>query len=328
MKRTINIIFLLNIIFQNCEIAKTFSQLKPLNIVEKYNFQTNQWEKVTSMPHAREGASSIVIDNKIYVLGGETRLNGITDIVEVYDPVEDKWSFVTNMPRARKNFSTAFFENKIYTIGGFNNSGLILEIDIYDVSTNLWSEEVKMIGGNELYSDTEINIDDMKISGISLEQDNELIYIFGCKKTLIYNIILDEWKDYYFAKNKKRFYCNYSIMKKINSNIYIIGGMTCEYSPEPNLHICQLLTDRSICESIGNLPTPRKYFSNVFINDKIYIIGGENEDNSINGNINVYNTQDNLWEKIPSMLTPRAGLTSVIVNDEIYTIGGYYYVKE
>ena len=57
--------------------------------VESYDPSTDSWDTKTSMPTARHYASSTVVNDEIYVIGGEDTPDENLNLVEKYIPVND-----------------------------------------------------------------------------------------------------------------------------------------------------------------------------------------------------------------------------------------------
>ena len=72
----------------NAKFTKTVGEYDPIK---------NIWTKKADMPTAR-GASTCVVDGKIYAIGGYG--NGVVAVpsIEVYDPATDKWTKKDDMP--------------------------------------------------------------------------------------------------------------------------------------------------------------------------------------------------------------------------------------
>ena len=60
-----------------------------------YDTQTDTWVKKQDMPRFRLHFTTVVVDGKIYVIGGKIVDNPFkatsTNLVEVYDPLTNKW---------------------------------------------------------------------------------------------------------------------------------------------------------------------------------------------------------------------------------------------
>ena len=81
----------------------------------------NSWGAGSPMPTALMGPFTGVINNKIYVVGGE---NGSTvfGLNQVYDPASDTWTTGSPMPTPRAGGASAVVNGILYTIGGQTQS--------------------------------------------------------------------------------------------------------------------------------------------------------------------------------------------------------------
>ena len=107
-----------------------------------YDTLTNTWSDKTSLPSrsGRSGHSSVVIDNKIYIIGGLTS-SGVSNSIERYDANTDSWSTIYNMPVSLQLLSTESYGDKIYIIGGIDSSNNhTYSIYSYDIAKNEWNK--------------------------------------------------------------------------------------------------------------------------------------------------------------------------------------------
>ena len=101
-----------------------------------------KWIEKSSMPSARSELTTLVHDEKIYVLGGIGKDKALSSF-EVYDAVEDKWTILASLPIPNHHGSLGIVNDKIYLIGGFvdltwrHANGIIYQ---YDIQTNIWKE--------------------------------------------------------------------------------------------------------------------------------------------------------------------------------------------
>src|ERR1035437_4174245 len=65
--------------------------------------QADSWSTGPSMPTAREGHTSSVVNGKIYAIGGAF---GNGSCVEVFDPAANSWSTGPSMPTARGDLTS------------------------------------------------------------------------------------------------------------------------------------------------------------------------------------------------------------------------------
>lgn len=148
------------------------------NVIE-YNPVDGTFCKKKPIPEHKANHSAVVLDNKIYVIGGSS-----TNSLYVYDPEKDTWTGKPNMPSASFYHSAVVFNSKIYVSGGSPSSTFLM---VYDPQTNTWAKE----------SDTPYPI----YLNSSVVFNNK-IYIFGgltpsknvISKACVYDPIKKTWK--------------------------------------------------------------------------------------------------------------------------------------
>jgi len=74
------------------------------------------------MPTARAGIAAAVVDNELWVFGGEEQ-DGLHAEVEVYNPVSNSWRRLPNMPLPRHGSWASVIGNQIYIPGGGAHQG-------------------------------------------------------------------------------------------------------------------------------------------------------------------------------------------------------------
>lgn len=87
-----------------------------------YDLETKKWEKKQKLNYDVTGASTAVIDNKLYILGGT---HYIPQIVYVYDPEKDTWA-ENGKGFTAGYYSALAYKGKILMTGGVNR------IKVYD----------------------------------------------------------------------------------------------------------------------------------------------------------------------------------------------------
>ena len=110
-----------------------YMQLSPYivnNAVFSYEPATGMVNVKASMPVPVAGCASVVINNKIYVLGGSASIGWNSDLknlVQIYDPATDAWTKGTFMPMDARSIGAAAIGNTIYIIGGYGKSATVLK---------------------------------------------------------------------------------------------------------------------------------------------------------------------------------------------------------
>lgn len=99
----------------------------------------------TPWPHPVECYASAVVDNKIYLLGGDDPHYGeITDWTQIYYPANNSWSQGAPMPyslaEAASSASAGIYSPKrIYVMGGRNGNVTSAVNQAYDPENNVWT---------------------------------------------------------------------------------------------------------------------------------------------------------------------------------------------
>ncbi len=138
---------------------------QPIDDAWEYSPDTDSWKAIARLPSKRGAGAAVVVNGKIYVIGGATTLPGASDpairfdgkphdmcvgTVDEYDPATNSWRSRAPMPTARNHFFGAEVGGKIYAIGGRLGSTFITRasntdvVEEYDVAQNLWTTKAQM----------------------------------------------------------------------------------------------------------------------------------------------------------------------------------------
>jgi hypothetical protein len=109
------------------------------------------WASRLASPTAREYAAVAVLNDRVYVVGGQrtdagTTPGPVTAIVETYDPATNTWGTAPSMPTARMGLVAAVVNGKLYAIGGSidgfgTGTGAVEE---FDPLTQRWTTRTSM----------------------------------------------------------------------------------------------------------------------------------------------------------------------------------------
>ena len=117
--------------------------------VKLYNPATDAWSEGDEIPAARRrgGAASVVYQNKIYNIGGNTQGHngGAVAWFDRYDPATGNWEILPDAPNARDHFAAVVVNGKLIAAGGRQTTqpnpflNTIAAVDIYDFASGEWS---------------------------------------------------------------------------------------------------------------------------------------------------------------------------------------------
>lgn len=120
---------------ENLDINCCFSRFR-------LNLKTGEWSEIAPLSVARYSAESVVISDKILVMGGTDENGNALNSVEYYDPELNKWYAAAPMLTPRFHLSTGVANGFVYVMGGYAKSdwGPGLEtIDRYSMEDNTWT---------------------------------------------------------------------------------------------------------------------------------------------------------------------------------------------
>jgi N-acetylneuraminic acid mutarotase len=92
------------------------------NLLDVYDPATDSWTSLKPMPTARSGMAVAMMDNKIFVFGGE-KLGGTFNQAEAYDPAKDVWAELAPMPMSVHGTGAAAVGDTIYIPAGATLNG-------------------------------------------------------------------------------------------------------------------------------------------------------------------------------------------------------------
>jgi N-acetylneuraminic acid mutarotase len=141
------------------------------DVNEVYDPATDVWITKASIPNAVYTCVSAVVDNKLFVIGGETFSGGVLN--QIYDPATNTWSSGKNMTIKIHGMAAAattgtLAPKRIYVMGGMKALSLPLEAlsinQIYDPEADTWSTGASM-------PDTRL--------GLAVAVVNDIVYAIG-----------------------------------------------------------------------------------------------------------------------------------------------------
>ncbi|KAI7808341.1 kelch-like protein 23 isoform X2 [Triplophysa rosa] len=102
--------------------------------IQMYRADVNEWSIITICPHPEYGLCSVSLNNKLYLVGGQTT------ITDCYDPKQNEWRQMAKMKERRMECGAAVINGFIYVAGGYSYSkGAYLQsIERYDPEMDCW----------------------------------------------------------------------------------------------------------------------------------------------------------------------------------------------
>jgi N-acetylneuraminic acid mutarotase len=105
----------------------------------------NTWTSGAPLPTPVVFATSAVLENQIYVVGGENAGNTIVADVQVYNPAAKTWSAGASYPTAIEAASAAVVKNILYVFGGTSDGASPTNaVWEYNPKTKTWTGKAAM----------------------------------------------------------------------------------------------------------------------------------------------------------------------------------------
>lgn len=191
----------------------------PEKTVEVFNTRTQKVTTTTPMRMPRRFNSAVLLNNKIYVLGGSVyypeaveKVYALraTPLVTAFDLNTKKWSRVANLPVARD--TRAFTVNdQVCAVGGYDGFHKWSVFDCYDPNTRRW----------QLMPDAPDSV-----SAHSVAVHNDKLYVFGdydnLDQILMYDFSDNTW-SYVDAPYRAS---RHNAAVVFGDEVFVIGGNT------------------------------------------------------------------------------------------------------
>lgn len=258
------------------------------------------WSEKLAAPSSRSGAKAERISGKIYVLGAYQ--NSSSDRLEVYNVTDNTWSVQASLPTERSRLATVVLDDLLYAIGG---SGDANRLDRYDPDNNSWTQRA--------------NSDNSHVGAVA-EAYRGKIYVIGGvgsdgRIVEEYNPDNDEWTLKRNSPSRR-----YDAASAVfNGKIYVIGGG--EDDAEDRITAYDVEDDEWI---VGLTPMPKKLrkITATVINNKIIIVGGEDQNGKESDGVYEYDPVANSWRTLRNLPSARSGAAVEALSSRVYVIGG------
>jgi len=206
-----------------------------------YNPNGNSWSARASSHYVHSLTAAVgVIDNKIYVAGGEGTPSQRE--LEVYDPVANTWTVKHPMNVPRNHCAGGVINGKFYVVAGRGAANSATALEVYDPLTNSWSTLPPMPTGR---------------SGVAAAVVNNELWVFGGEdldgihgQVEVYNPASNNWR-----REPDMPLPRHGIWASVIGNkIYIPGGGAAAGFAATNSN--QIFTVASTAEAqLGNIST-------------------------------------------------------------------------
>jgi N-acetylneuraminic acid mutarotase len=284
------------------------------------------WTRGEDMPTPRVAASSIALNGKVYIMGGNDVENsefpitenlGMTTTVEVYDPGKNSWTTASPLPEPLDHSAAAAYNDKIFVVGGFDEDRNPSDkLFIYHSDNDIWEE------GNSMPTPR---------GAATANFINGILYVVGGMKntegdddegplqiTEAYNPGNNNWITDKAPMPTARHHLQSSV---VDGKLYVLGGRIS--GPGTNVDANEMYDPhQDSWTTFRQMPLKNSGFATESMNGSIYVFGGEDNNYNAYNYAFQYSPKLDEWTTVSALPTPRMGLEAVSIGKEIYVIGG------
>jgi N-acetylneuraminic acid mutarotase len=99
--------------------------------------ETGTYEPLPDLPTIQKGHVGLAFGDLVYSIGGANENNNAVSHVRAFDPMTWSWQTKQPMTSPRRDAAGTIVGDEIYVIGGYNN-GAVQTVEIYHPATNNW----------------------------------------------------------------------------------------------------------------------------------------------------------------------------------------------
>ena len=227
-----------------------------------YSIKDDSWEEKAPLSIERVGAVSIAYEDKVYLFGGK-RKSEYSLSTECYNTLTNTWTTLQN------TFETCYASgalvgNNFYITGGSTSDGKTNIHKCYNLITNTWTTK-NNFEYKTIFHGCKAKEDGFFVFGGDMVINKENTLSRGTK---YYNVSTNTWTTKADMPIENSGFGS-AILG--DGNIYCFGGMN------GGKNIYKYDTTSNEWSLIGELPTKMMEVSSVEYNDKIFAIGGCDE---------------------------------------------------
>jgi len=275
-------------------------------------FNPPPWEEIAELNTPRYRHTAVVLDEKIYVLGGLDKNGTTLTSVEIYDPNINSWSFGTPIPATTYCATAEVIDNKIYLISCVENE----VVRIFDPNTG-WSS-----GTGTPYDDP--SHDSVTYNDATFGDTIAIITPDGALNSRLYVFAYQPSGDQWLTGNPLTTSdCRWFTVNLISNTLYVTGGYVASTSTAFNRARRYDLSTDTWLSNTGAMNLARYDHASVVLDGEIFILGGRGSAGGrIFNEVEAYDPATNTWTEITPMFQPRKEFDAVVLNGLLYAIGG------
>ncbi|XP_067293075.1 kelch-like protein 33 [Pseudorasbora parva] len=198
----------------------------------------NSWQRLADMHERRSSFTLVILNGKLYAIGGERDSEVNMETVEVYCPNTNSWSFACPLDQALICHAASVWNGTIFLSGGLDSQNQCLSSMILYHPEQGSTYLAEMRNGRALHCMETLGDRLYVAGGVSCDADGQLVDQLACE---VYDPVANSWSAIMpFPVPHVG-----SASAVLEGKLYIIGGYChCNYSDTKSVHRYDPATER------------------------------------------------------------------------------------
>ena len=290
-----------------------------------------KWTDLAPMPVPQCEGTAVVLDGRIYVMGGWQDIAAPYPMVQIYDPATNKWSEGVPLPTPLHHFGAVVLGGKIYVVGGFPNPNRSRaatdKVWMFDPQEKKWIARAPLPEPRGCIAGTVCVIDNLiyAAGGEVPRRPGSVVPVNGVQAyqsvadLTVYDPVANSWK----VLPPMRVPRDHALGGVIDGKLYVAGGRE---RPKLDINVVEEFDPKTgVWKDCAPMPTGRSGGSGAVLGGRLYTFGGEGNPNSplnLFDNVEAYDPRTNEWTKFDPMAHPRQATQAASLGTKIYLSGG------
>ena len=277
-----------------------------VNSVEMFNLATRTWTRLQPMRENREGPSSVVYNNQVFVIGGCVSSIEKLSLNAVQAPQSIRWENVpAKLPGQLFEHGSVVYNGRLMVTGGFEfntveYSNSITEISLVPPYT---SKLLATMPQRRYYHGVAIFGDKILIVGGRESHRGSSAF----RSVVIYDITRNQFQE---LASLPYPVCEMAIVKWGDDNVMIIGGADSNNKRLNKVLMYNIKTQKS--HQLPNMKYKRRGCVAAVVKDTVIVMGGIDEKGNGLKSVEGFRFDRNSWEELPPMHEARLYATAAV----------------
>ena len=284
---------------------------RSINSVEMFNFLNKTWTLSQSMKEYRAGASSVVYNNEIFVLGGLSN-EGVIKSVEklslnaLHVDQTASWEGIrVKLPAKVFGHCSVVYNGRLIIIGGYDESKAVFFCSITEISlvAPYTSKLLAVMPETRWYHGVALFGDKILILGGALE----LSFSTNLASVLLYDITMNECKELAPLPYPVS---GMATVKWGDDNVILAGGFSSNEETLNKVLLYNIKTQKS--HMLPDMKHKRGECVAAVVKDTVIVMGGLDEEGNELKSVECFRFDRYTWEELPEMHEARCMATAVV----------------